>query len=65
METAKPAGERQPTEYSMAFWTAAVRRLKQAMGQQNQQLRAQLARAKMERTVLKKALPIFSQPMGR
>ena len=33
--------------------------------QENKQLRAQLARAEMERDILKKALTIFSQPTGR
>ncbi|WP_046245937.1 transposase [Hymenobacter terrenus] len=33
--------------------------------QENKQLRTQLARAEMERDILKKALTIFSQPTGR
>ena len=33
--------------------------------QENKQLRAQLARAEMERDILKKALTIFSQPTDR
>ena len=36
-----------------------------ALEQENKQLRAQLARAEMERDILKKALTIFSQPTGR
>jgi transposase len=35
------------------------------LAQENKQLRAQLARAEMERDILKKALTIFSQPTGR
>ena len=37
----------------------------EALAQENKQLRAQLARAEMERDILKKALTIFSQPTGR
>ena len=37
----------------------------EALEQENKQLRAQLARAEMERDMLKKALTIFSQPTGR
>ena len=37
----------------------------EALEQENKQLRAQLARAEMERDILKKALTIFSQPTGR
>ncbi len=37
----------------------------EALAQENKHLRAQLARAEMERDILKKALTIFSQPMGR
>ena len=37
----------------------------EALEQENKQLRAQLARAEMERDSLKKALTIFSQPTGR
>jgi transposase len=36
-----------------------------ALEQENKHLRAQLARAEMERDILKKALTIFSQPTGR
>ena len=36
----------------------------EALKQENKHLRAQLARAEMERHSLKKALPIFSQPAG-
>jgi transposase len=36
-----------------------------ALEQENKHLRAQLARAEMERDMLKKALTIFSQPTGR
>lgn len=37
----------------------------EALEQENKQLRTQLARAEMERDILKKALTIFSQPTGR
>ena len=37
----------------------------EAQEQENKQLRTQLARAEMERDILKKALTIFSQPTGR
>lgn len=37
----------------------------EVLEQENKQLRAQLARAEMERDILKKALTIFSQPTGR
>ena len=37
----------------------------EALEQENKHLRAQLARAEMERDILKKALTIFSQPTGR
>jgi len=37
----------------------------EVLEQENKQLRAQLARAEMERDMLKKALTIFSQPTGR
>jgi len=37
----------------------------EALEQENKQLRAQLARAEMERAILRKALTIFSQPTGR
>jgi len=37
----------------------------EALEQENKQLRAQLARAEMERDILRKALTIFSQPTGR
>ncbi len=37
----------------------------EALEQENKQLRAQLARAEIERNILKKALTIFSQPTGR
>jgi len=37
----------------------------EALEQENKQLRAQLARAEMERDILKKALTIFSYPTGR
>jgi len=37
----------------------------EALEQENKQLRAQLARAEMERDILKKALTIFSHPTGR
>ena len=37
----------------------------EALAQENKQLRAQLARAEMERDILKKALAIFSHPTGR
>jgi len=37
----------------------------ESLEQENKQLRAQLARAEMERDILKKALTIFSQPTGR
>ena len=36
-----------------------------ALEQENKHLRTQLARAKMERGILKKALVIFSQPTGQ
>ncbi len=36
-----------------------------ALEQENKQLRAQLARAETERDGLKKALTLFSQPMGQ
>ena len=36
-----------------------------ALEQENKHLRAQLARAEMERDILKKALTIFSQSTGR
>lgn len=36
-----------------------------ALEQENKQLRAQLARAEMERDILKKALTIFSHPTSR
>ena len=37
----------------------------EALEQENKQLRVQLARAEMERDILKKALTIFSQPTAR
>ena len=37
----------------------------EALEQENKQLRTQLARAEMERDILKKALTIFSQPTDR
>jgi len=37
----------------------------EALEQENKHLRVQLARAEMERDILKKALTIFSQPTGR
>jgi len=37
----------------------------EALEQENKHLRAQLARAEIERDILKKALTIFSQPTGR
>jgi len=37
----------------------------EALEQENKHLRAHLARAEMERDMLKKALTIFSQPTGR
>jgi transposase len=37
----------------------------EGLEQENKHLRAQLARAEMERDILKKALTIFSQPTGR
>jgi transposase len=37
----------------------------EVLEQENKQLRTQLARAEMERDMLKKALTIFSQPTGR
>ncbi|MGI4872695.1 MAG: transposase [Janthinobacterium lividum] len=37
----------------------------ETLEQENKHLRAQLARAEMERDILKKALTIFSQPTGR
>ena len=37
----------------------------EALEQENKHLRAQLARAEMERDILKKTLTIFSQPTGR
>jgi len=50
-------------------WVRAARTTQTSGGEQlareNQALRAQLARAEMERDILKKALTIFSQPTGR
>ena len=37
----------------------------EALAQENKQLRAQLARAEMERDILKKALILFSQLTGQ
>ena len=37
----------------------------EALAQESKHLRAQLARAEMERDILKKTLVIFSQPTGR
>ena len=36
----------------------------EALEQENKQLRAQLARAEMERNILKRALTIFLRPTG-
>lgn len=52
-------------------WVRAVRAQaarfagSETLGQENKQLRAQLARAEIARVILKKALTLFSQPAGR